>query len=147
MRYTADEIAELTSLSKASISPSIGILEPIEPPIRKNIYNLYHRTVYSDLRKVGASAVEARRYRSLSVAHVLARLDQRSELINDLALSRLEQYSKYLRIRGEYVSEADTLARLRESIAKAMGRSKIPSSKFDYDSYPTLSYGELQDDF
>jgi len=62
-RYTAQDIAEITGISLSSISPSVGVLEPLDGNVRKNIYNLYGRTVYADLRAVGASASEARGYR------------------------------------------------------------------------------------
>lgn len=145
--YTPTLIAEVTGVSLASISPSIGELEPLEPNIRKNIYNFYGRTVYADLRAVGASAVEARRYRSASVTTVLNRLGQRTELIDDLANLRLPQYREYLIKQGKYISDEDTLATLKESIARNMGRSKLPPSHYDYDSYPTLSHGILDDNF
>lgn len=145
--YTAQQIAEITGISLASISPSIGELEPVEPNIRKNIYNFYGRTVYADLRAVGASAVEARRYRSASVTKVLNRLGMRTELIDDLAEGRLEKYRAYLQSQGLYISDEDTLATLKESIARNMGRSKLPPSHYDYDSYPTLTHGVLDDNF
>jgi hypothetical protein len=59
----------------------------------------------------------------------------------------LEQYRTYLIKEGKFTSDEDTLATLRESIAKAMGKSKLPPSHYDYDSYPTLSYGDLDDNF
>jgi hypothetical protein len=145
-RYTAQDIAEITGISLSSISPSVGVLEPLDGNVRKNIYNLYGRTVYADLRAVGASASEARGYRSKSVASVIARLGQRTELIDDLANGRLAQYTKYLQRQGRYVSEEDTLASLKESIATAMGRSKLAPSHYDYESYPTLDYGVLDDE-
>lgn len=146
-RHTAEDISEVTGIALTSISPSIGEIEPLEMNIRRNVYNYYNRTVYADLRAEGATATEARRYRNKAVSKVEARLGYRTELINDLAMSRLEAYSKHLQSVGRYVSEEDTLATLKESIARNMGRSKLPPSHYDYESYPTLSYGVLDDDF
>lgn len=145
-RYTAQDIATITGLPLSLISPSMGEVEPLEAPARRNLYNLYHRTVYQDLRAVGASAVEARRYRSKPVEMVLARLGHREEVLNMLAQSRFYQYKRYLQSTGKYLSDDDTLATLRESIARNMGRSKKSLNATEYDSYPTLSHGFMDED-
>jgi len=145
--YLATEIAEITGLSLSMINPTIDVIEPIDPNVRRNIYNFFNRTVYRDLREEGASAAEARRYRNKSVESILARESQRTELLNDLAGLRFDQYKSYLISQGRYISDDDTLATLRQSIAKSMGKSKLPPSHYDYESYPTLSHGVLDDDF
>lgn len=146
-RYSAAEIAEITGISLSSISPSIGQVDPLEGNIRRNVYNLYQRTIYKALRDAGATAIEARRYRNLSVQRVMERLGYRSELVTDLAQVRFETYKQYLIQTERYTNDEDTLATLKEAIAKAMGKSKLPPSKYDYESYPTLSYGSLDDGF
>lgn len=146
-RYDAQEISTVTGLPLTSISPVLQELEPVEPAIRKNIYNFYNRTIYGELRKAGASAAEARRYRNKSVDKVIARIEQRSTLLEDLAQLRLSQYRVYLQNIGAYVSDEATLDTLRQAIARQMGRSKLPPSHYDYESYPTLDYGVLDDDY
>jgi len=147
MRYTAAEIAEVTGVSLASISPSLGQLEPLAGNIRRNVYNFFNRTVYSDLRAVGASTVEARRYRNMSVPVIMARLGTRTELITDLANLRFSQYKAYLIKTGRFESDQATLDTLKQSIARNMGRSKLPPSHYNYESYPTLDHGVLDDNF
>lgn len=146
-RYTGVEIAEITGIEASRLSTPLGDIEPVEKNLRRNIYNLYHRTVYGDLRAVGASAVEARRYRSTAITKVLTRLGDRTELIDDLAKMRFETYKAYQMKNGSYTNDEDTLATLKQSIARAMGKSKLPPSKYDYDSYPTLEHGVIEDDF
>lgn len=144
---SAEDIAQITGISLASISPAIDQGFTVDPNVRRNVYNFYFRQSYADLRAVGASSVESRRYRGKNISLVEARIGQRSELINDLVNGRFDQYKAYLTKQGRFVSDADTLATLRESIVLNMGKSKLPPSDYDYDSYPTLDYGVLDDDF
>lgn len=146
-RYRAEEIAEITGIALGRISPSLGELEPVDKNVRRNIYNLFNRTVYADLRAAGATTVEARRYRNMSVAKILSRLGNREELLSQLVSTVFQQRKESQIRRGVYISDEDTLAKLRESIARNMGKSKLPPSHYDYDSYATLEHGILDDDF
>lgn len=135
-----EEIRANTGIPMAYLNPIMDDTTKIEPVVRRNTYNYFNRFIYAQLRAVGATAVEARRYRNKSVAVIEARLGMRSNLIDDLAKARFETYKQFLLKNGRYVSEEATFQSLKESIAKAMGKSPKPPSHFDYDSYPTATH-------
>lgn len=108
--------------------------------------NYFNKMAYAALKAAGATVSQARAYRGASVARINAFLEAGNTMIMQLAQSRFDQYKRYLIQEGRYISDADVLTRLAQSIAKNIGRSPRRNDSDFSNNSPSLRHFVVVDD-
>lgn len=124
-RHSYRTISRETGIPVSSISYVIRGQRKLPSKHIRQLRNYYSRDVYAQLRSAGLNPRIARRYRWFSTAHQQEFIEEASDVVEQLAGYRLEQYREYLIKQGRYTSDEDTMNILRDAIRDSLGKSPI----------------------
>ena len=139
-KYSYSEIREVTGVPESTISYVIRGERKLPGQYFLNVRSMYSRTIYAELRSAGATPEVAARFRGRSVARTVKYIEESHSIVNQLSAQRLDQYNKFLKAKGQYVSDADTMQRLRNSITLSMGKSPKGSGEDYHKNTPSLRH-------
>lgn len=129
------QISKLTEIPTATISYVLRDIRPLPNAYRLSLRRVYQRTVYNDLKAIGLSATQARRFSWYSPSRVQQVISEVGSVLETLVTYRLQAYSEYLKGQGRYIDEQTTRSVLREAIQQAMQRSDLPEERLQVMEY------------